>query len=173
MAKVTVFLLLLMLAAGAAGVFGAIHNQFSYSVGPEYFHKLKFQQFRIPQDLHNRLGAALVGWRASWWMGPLVGLPAFLLGLFLLPAMPQGLRTGLRAIGSVLLLTAAASGLGLVFGMLAIDIKVANQIPVPSGVKDSAAFLRAGVMHDASYFGGLAGMLLAVWLVIRERRRGL
>jgi hypothetical protein len=55
MAKVA--LLPLLLAAGRiiSGVYGALHDQISYTVSPDYFHHLKFCQFNIADHLHNRL----------------------------------------------------------------------------------------------------------------------
>src|SRR6516162_6190824 len=77
-------LLVLVLFAAAclfAGVYGMLHNQISYTVAPEYFHDFKFRTFHIPEPLRNRLGAALVGWEASWWMGVLIGSPLLIVGL--------------------------------------------------------------------------------------------
>jgi hypothetical protein len=52
-----------LLAAGClvSGAYGALHDQLSYTVSPDYFHPLKFDQFSIPSHLHNRAGAAPVG----------------------------------------------------------------------------------------------------------------
>ncbi|MFZ5963447.1 hypothetical protein ACOXXX_10885 [Thalassococcus sp. BH17M4-6] len=170
MGKGSFFALLLVSAAVAAGLFGALHNQLSYSVGASYFHDFKFAQFGVPGDLHNRLGAALVGWRASWWVGLLVGLPAFLLGLFLM-ARPQAyLAAGLGAIFAVVMLTLLASGTGLFIGMTLADAAMLQDIPIPDGVTDRAGFVRAGLMHDASYIGGALGLILALVIVWRAAR---
>ncbi|MGV6804777.1 MAG: hypothetical protein ACWA49_11265 [Ruegeria sp.] len=170
MAKLGVFLALLLTSMLAAGVFGALHNQISYSVGPDYFHQFKFPQFHIPEGVSPRIGAALVGWRASWWMGLIVGLPPFLLGLSLLSPASRLWAAGLRAIFAVLLLAAIASALGLVFGLIAIDQEVAAQIALPARITDPVGFLRAGAMHDASYIGGFLGVFAAVWVIFRASR---
>lgn len=172
MARIAVFASLLALAVLVAGVFGALHNQVSYTVGPDYFHQFKFQQFRISQDIPARLGAAFVGWQASWWMGLVVGIPTFTLGLILIPSAPNAWAAGLRAIGAVVILTAIASVIGLVFGLVSVNDQVAGQISVPDHIRDKVGFLRAGVMHDASYLGGIAGLAVAIWVMLRARRRG-
>jgi len=59
--KLPILVLLLALAAVSAALFGALHNQLSYTVGPSYFTELKFEQFAIPPDTSPRVGAALVG----------------------------------------------------------------------------------------------------------------
>src|SRR5260221_12058644 len=57
-----------------AGAYGAVHDQVSYSISPEYFTKMKFRQFAWA-DLGwpNRLFAAEVGFLASWWAGLIAG----------------------------------------------------------------------------------------------------
>ena len=61
MAKLALFPVLLAAACIVAGVYGALHNQISYSVSPEYFFAFKFHQFGIPEHLQNRIGASIVG----------------------------------------------------------------------------------------------------------------
>lgn len=170
MGKLAALCGLLGLAILAAGLFGAVHNQVSYSVGPEYFTVFKFRQFGISPDLGDRAGAALVGWRASWWMGLVVGLVPLGAGAVLVPGTRRYLRAGVRAIGLVVLSTAVASALGLAFGVLTVDAVTVRQLPVPAGVTDPVGFIRAGVMHDASYLGGLLGIVIALLSIIRARR---
>ncbi len=117
--KFPTFFLLVALAALSAAIFGALHNQLSYSVGPDYFLSFKFPQFGIPEGTSPRFGAAQVGVLASWWMGVLVGLPAFLFGLFTVPNARSYLAAGIGAIGLVLLLATFAALAGLVGGIAA------------------------------------------------------
>src|SRR5258708_14664894 len=83
MLKLALLPLLLVSGCLIAGSYGALHNQISYTVSPEYFHAFKFGQFGIPNELRGRVGAAIVGWRASWWMGLIIGMPILLVGLTL------------------------------------------------------------------------------------------
>ncbi|WP_425037604.1 hypothetical protein [Primorskyibacter sp. S187A] len=170
MGKFTTFFALLVLSMLAAGLFGAGHNQLSYSVGPSYFHDLKFEQFGIAPEQHNRWGAALVGWRASWWMGLIVGLPAFLFGLFAIARPQTFLAAGIGAIGAVIFVTMVAALAGLAFGMIFVDDNVATTMELPEGLSDPVGYVRAGLMHDLSYFGGLAGALVALWTMWRTKK---
>lgn len=170
MNKFTVLFGLLALSALAAGVFGALHNQLSYSVGPSYFHDLKFAQYGISEDLQNRLGAALVGFRASWWLGLLMGLPALLLGFFLL-ARPQTLLTaGIGVLVVALLVTTLAVAGGLGFGVTVLDEARIAELPIPESVSDPMGFARAGIMHDMAWYGGIAGAALAAWTMWKTVR---
>lgn len=170
MSKPVVFAALLAAAILAAGMFGALHNQLSYSVGPSYFHDFKFTQFGIDPDWQNRLGAALVGWRASWWMGLLIGLPAFGLGFVMISRPQTYLGAGLGAIGSVLTLTLLAAMLGLLLGMGGPGAPFAQTIAVPQDIPDRDGFLRAAFMHEASYLGGALGLAIALWTMWRVSR---
>ena len=69
MLKFALFPLLLGAACVIAGLYGALHNQISYTVSPEYFHLHKFKQFEIPVALHGRIGAAWsVGMLRGGWV---------------------------------------------------------------------------------------------------------
>ncbi|MGX9355460.1 hypothetical protein ACS3SW_09930 [Roseobacteraceae bacterium S113] len=171
MARLLVFFALMAGAVVAAGLFGALHNQASYTVAPSYFHEFKFAQFAIPGDQHSRVGAAIVGWHASWWMGVFIGLPAFFLGFAIIPDAARYLRRGLWAIGIVIATTAGASAVGFGIGVLWLDAGVVAQLPLPSGLSDPVGFARAGIMHDLSYFGGALGAIAACWYMWRARSK--
>lgn len=167
--KFPTFFLLVALATGSATIFGALHNQLSYSVGPDYFVNLKFAQFGLPEGTAPRLGAAQVGMMASWWMGALVSLPALVLGLFTVPSARSYLAAGIGAIGLVLVLATFAALMGLVGGLVADATGMLDGVvTLPEGVARSD-FLRAGFMHEAAYVAAGLGALLAIWPMRRAR----
>ncbi len=143
-----------------AGLYGALHNQISYSVGPDYFHNLKFLQFRIPDALYGRGGAALVGWKASWWMGLVLGLPIGIVSML----MPTGAAQVRAFIWATLIVVISALALGS--GSLLFPMPVENYdlFAIPGTVSDEAGFVAAAVMHSLSYLGGLIGGVLALIL---------
>lgn len=168
--KFPVLIVLLGLAALAAAVFGALHNQLSYSVGPSYFEALKFPQFGVSADTAPRLGAALVGIQASWWMGPALGLPAFLYGLVAVPQARTYFAAGIGAIGLVIVLCTLTALIGLLTGIAAETTGLLDPwLVLPEGPVRSDV-MRAGFMHDAAYAGGGLGLLLAFWPMRRARR---
>ncbi len=165
--------LLLLASCLIAGLYGAVHNQMSYTVSPDYFHAFKFEQFAIADDWRNRWGAAQVGVLASWWMGGIVGVPIIALG-----ARIAGLA---RFVGSVLLAAAVVAAITLAVGMGALIWAYGVLTPetVPAWAQrpgfssaEAVAFARAGTMHNASYagalIGGICGLVLVTW---RGRRR--
>ena len=162
---------LLLLGCVVAAAYGALHNQISYRVAPEYFHKLKFIQFAIPEDLHGPAGAALVGVEASWWMGLFIGFLPALIGLGM-PRARQHLRAFLALCILVTLLALAAGLASLFFPVSPEDYA---GLLASSGVADPAAFWQAAQMHDIAYMAGEAGMFLAAiamaLMTTRARRR--
>lgn len=172
MEKAAVIPTLLVAACLSAGAYGALHNQVSYTVSPEYFHDFKFPQFGLSTAEDGRLGAAYVGWCASWWMGLIIGVPLVLIGL-ILPGWKAYLGHVLVAF-VVVAVTALVAGLGA----LAYASNVAeSDLPrwyYPESVRDPVAFARAGAMHNFSYLGGLLGVVTgSLYLVlVRVFRRG-
>lgn len=168
--KVVFFPVLLAAGCLVAGIYGALHNQISYTVSPDYFHALKFDQFGIPADLRGRIGASIVGWHASWWMGFLIGVPVLLVGL-ILPEWQAYLRHCLMAF-VVVAVTALAVGLGaLIYAYLSISASSLPAFWYSDGVVDKVAFARAAVMHNFSYLGGFLGILTATLYLIIARVR--
>jgi len=147
---------LLLLACALSGVYGMVHNQVSYSISSEYFTKFKFDQFDISQSVSERLGAAIVGWHASWWMGAFIGL-------FLVPA---GMLV--RAFSVVLATTILVGMIGL---LLAIAFTKADPV-VDTMLRDAliddpVAFRRTAALHNASYIGGLLGIFAGLVSVFK------
>jgi hypothetical protein len=170
MAKITLFPVLLVGGCLISGLYGMLHNQISYTVAPDYFHAFKFHQFVIPNFLHNRVGASIVGWQASWWMGVIIGVPVLLVGL-VMPDPKTYLTRSLIAF-AVVAATALVVGLGaLAYANSAIT---ASDLPgywYPEGVINKAAFARAGTMHNFSYVGGFLGIITATLYLLAERIR--
>lgn len=170
MAKFALFLVLLVAGCMISGAYGAIHNQISYSVSPDYFHAFKFPQFGVPDGLDNRIGASIVGWIGSWWMGLIIGIPLLLVGL----AMPDEKTyiTRIFIAYAVVAATALFIGLGaLVYASISITDSNLPDFWYPEGVSDRVAFARAGIMHNFSYLGGGIGIITgSLYLVVARIR---
>lgn len=149
---------------GLAAIYGALHDQVSYGIGPEYFSCLKFPQFGLLEEsIAPRWRVAQVGLLA----GAAAGLP---LGLALCWWVRRRGSTGRLlwqgaawvGLGAVILAT-----LGLALGGLAVEVGSAQR--VPACVRDAHGFLLAAWMHDGSYLGALAGLLAFFWRSRRQR----
>lgn len=165
-------LLPVLLGAGCliSGLYGALHNQISYTVSPDYFHAFKFPQFDVAMNLRDRVGASIVGWQASWWMGVFVGIPVLLIGLVMPDARTYFTR--ILAAFAVVAVTALVVGLGaLAYASCCITASNLPQHSFPAGVTDKVAFARAGTMHNFSYLGGFVGIFTASAYLVAERIR--
>ncbi len=167
MQKLLLIPILLMLSCLIGALYGAIHNQISYTVSPEYFLSFKLHQFGLPEHLIHRGGAALVGALSSWWMGLIIGVPICFIGLR--PKNASHLATAFSKSASV------AVGVTLLLGTVTLTASfftmTPDNIPVSAmrpNVQDALAFARAGAMHDFGYLGGLVGMAAGCVLMWRE-----
>lgn len=163
---------MIFVAAVIAGIYGIIHDQISYTISPEYYTKFKFIQFNLHWlESTPRLGAAIVGFLATWWMGVLVCL---LLGLFgFMFKTPKEMAIHLAKAFVVVTVVALLTGLiGLAIGYLRVtESTIASYMPwVRPNVSNPIQFIRVGFMHNASYLGGLTGLIAGIIYLIRAKR---
>jgi hypothetical protein len=172
MRQLIVYLLLTFVAIGVAGVYGAIHDQISYTISPEYFTRFKFVQFGlIDEQIPDRIRAMIVGFRASWWMGFPIGLLAGAAG-FLHRDPKRMLVVSLEALGVVAIVTLMIGLAGLFIGYLETRTMSIGQYSdwyIPSNLKELRAFICVGKMHDAAYLGGILSIPIA-WIYQGIRR---
>lgn len=158
MVKLALIPFLLAFGCLVAGLYGALHDQVSFTASPDYFFAFKFHQFQIPLEQQNRLGAAIVGWRATWWMGVIIGVP-LVIGSSFFPDARSAAKHCLIAY-AVATTTALAIGAGaLAMAWFMLDADHLPPFRFPDGVVDRVAFARVGVMHNFSYVGGFLGIV--------------
>jgi len=163
-----------LVGAILAGVYGAIHDQVSYSISEEYFTKVKFHQFSYADfGLHPRIFAAEVGFLASWWVGMIVAWFLARLGLTELPKPPR--RACIVRAFSIVFLTAIVVGAGgLVVGMVRTsigDLRAWEAWQRALELTNLRGFVIVAHLHDVSYLGGLLGLIAAAIYVRRNVRR--
>jgi hypothetical protein len=170
MKKLLIMPVLLFLVCIIAGLYGCLHDQISYSVSPEYFTKFKFDQFNIPEHLHNRLGVAVVGWRATWWMGIVIGVFVIPSGLIMKGWKNYFVQTLLSF--AVVAVTALVVGLGaLVVSFFTIHEGSLPPWSYPDALTDVVSYARVGTMHNFGYLGGFIGILTGTGYLIVKRIR--
>ena len=161
-------LVVALIGAVIAGVYGIAHDLITFSIGPEYFTKLKFKQFQYADiGFSKRILVSEIGFLASWWVGFVI---AWFLARRLIPGQTR--RAAYRQIASGF---AMVFGCGIVFGVLGyaygawrgpegdyLDWEFATQ---SLGLTDIWPFVRVAYIHNASYLGGLVGLIAALILV--------
>lgn len=177
MSKPRVYVAFLIVAIVAAGMFGVIHDQISYSVSSEYFTRFKFIQFQmLDPNVPERLRVAIIGFLASWWMGIPLGLLSG--GVAFIHRTPQRMwRTLLWSTLVMVGFTLTFALCGLVYGFIqtkSIELSEYSMWYIPDGVENLRSYLCTGYMHNSAYLGGALAIPVA-WifhLVIwwRDRR---
>ncbi|MES0490122.1 MAG: hypothetical protein ABUK01_09030 [Leptospirales bacterium] len=171
--KIGVYFSMCFFAVFVAGIYGVFHDQISYTFSSEYFTHFKFKQFAIPWAYENpRFGAAYVGFLATWWMGVLVYLPLGLFGFMF--TTPRQMGTYLAKSLIVVVIVALVTGLlGLLYGYYQIteSTNASNIHCACIGVTEQIQFARVGYMHNASYAGGVTGLVAGVLYLVRAKLR--
>lgn len=171
MRKFGVFTVTIFLSILIAGIYGILHDQVTYSISPEYFTKFKYRQFSFTADDFggHRQTVAAIGFLATWWMGVWIGLVLAFVGL-LFPdytSMKKAIRTALVLIFSITFLFGIA---GFLYGRYYLVHKGVNWW-MPPDLIDKNNFIITGSIHNYSYTGGIAGLLLAViYMIIKNYR---
>lgn len=151
--------------AGAliAGLYGVIHDQLTYTISEEYFTKLKFDQFRYADfGLHPRIFVAEIGFLATWWVGFFSG---WFLARIACPRWPQALAVKRCAVGFAFILGSAmlAACIGFALGWFhSGDYSKWDDFCAPLGIVDVRGFVWVAYIHNASYLGGLIGLIAAI-----------
>jgi hypothetical protein len=162
------------LGAVVAGIYGAIHDQISYTISDEYFTKLKFHQFSYADfGLPPRVFAAEVGFLASWWVGLIAGWLLARAGLSELPG-PSRFKRICLSFAIVVTAAVICGAAGLVLAI----VVTRNGHVAPwehwrqaLGLRDVRSFVVVAYLHNGSYLGGLLGFIAAAIYVRRWRCR--
>jgi hypothetical protein len=174
MKKFQLFVFVVITTIIVASIYGVIHDQITYTISHEYYTKFKFIQFHLAQEnlygIHPRLTLILVGIRATWWMGLLIGLFFGLILLFFRNDLPV-YRIYFRTISLTFAITILTGIFGYV-NCIFTDIDT-NGWYIPETLTDRKSFICVGSIHNNSYLGGIIGLLAGTCylLILKEKYR--
>lgn len=157
-----------MAGSVVAGIYGVTHDQITFSIGYEYFTEFKFHQFYyLDQSQPERLLVAEIGFLATWWVGMFAG---WFMGRVTLPHLSLRQAARLSTQGMAVMMLTAFS-FAVIAYIIAPETNEDPRMPcwrnllMVSDVIDSVAFVRVGYIHNASYLGGLVGLIGSLfWL---------
>ena len=160
--KIGAFCVLVAAATLAAGLFGALNSQLIHAVSAEFFTEMVFVEYRVAEHIQNTFGVSWVGFRAAWWMGPILSIPVFILGILLVEDPNKLMAIGGRAIGTALIITLSGSAIGYLLATFA----------VPDAISvNEQNYLRASTMWTAVYWTGTLALPAALWMMFLGARR--
>jgi LPXTG-motif cell wall-anchored protein len=172
--KFLILIAIIVTGCLVAGLYGIIHDQFTFTISPEYYTKFKFDQFGLGYEGSDplRLRVCIVGFFATWWMGIPIATILGLVGF----QSNKGVMftTAIRAFVVTMGIAFATGLLGLCWGF----IYLANQPRqnfqhwfIPDNLVDYRSFIAVGSMHNASYLGGVLGLAGGIVYVRRRKRK--
>lgn len=153
-----------------AGLYGAIHDQVTYSISPEYFTKFKYLQFGFEPSRFggHRQTVAIIGFLATWWMGMFIGLILGLTGLIFKDHVMMK-KAIIKAVVIVFAVAVLFACVGFLWGRYHL-INTGVNWWLPDDLIDRNSFIIVGSIHNFSYPGGLVGLAIAiVFMLIRNK----
>jgi hypothetical protein len=170
MRKFGILILTIFLSVLIASIYGALHDQVTYSISSEYFTVYKFDQFGFLDWGNNnpRMTTALIGILATWWVGLYIGIFQGLVGL-IHPNHKLMFKYVLQAI----LITLGVTLLFGIFGYIAgkFDAETYQDCCFPYEIKDGKSFKIVGSIHNYGYIGGEIGAFIGIVYQIIKRRK--
>ncbi|MES2659355.1 MAG: hypothetical protein V4689_12115 [Verrucomicrobiota bacterium] len=139
-----------------AGTFGIIHDQITYTISPEYFTRMKFEQFQAWDfGFPRRVFVAEIGFLATWWVGLIA---TWFLARIAVRKFESPAQRVMNAMAIIVGITAVSgiSGYFLGPGVLAGRAGWAEALR-EMGVTDAKAFYQVAAIHLGSYAGALLG----------------
>ncbi|RYD36820.1 MAG: hypothetical protein EOP85_18030 [Verrucomicrobiaceae bacterium] len=161
--------LLSLTGAIVAGGFGIVHDQITYTISPEYFTRMKFDQFRaVDFGLPPRVFVAQIGFLATWWVGLIA---TWFLARIALPGFESPERRVMKAVAVIVAITTAAGACGFFLGPVLLENRKGwPEALQEMGVTDNTAFLQVAGVHLGSYAGAFAGWILVTIGFLRMKR---
>ncbi len=147
-----------------AGLYGVVHDQITYTISPEYFTKLKFDQFDYaePSNGSERIFAGRIGFLATWWVGGIVVWVFVRVG-FLREQQVPPLRETSTGFGIVFAISMLAAVCGFGWGIWREGTGHGGGWlgwMRSLGVEHTADFMKVAYIHNSSYIGGVIGTFI-------------
>ena len=180
MKKLLIFILIVLFAPLLAALYGVLHDQFTYTISPEYYTKFKFIQFELVENKqeaiisNQRVFVAAVGAMATWWMGIPIGIILALVGL-IHREWREMLNVTLHAFALTIVVAFLTGLIGLGYGYYSFASDpgyFTSGWYLPKNLVDVRDFVAVGSMHNFSYIGGAMGLLAAIYFSVRRKWNG-
>jgi MFS family permease len=166
MMRIFILLLLIIIASFIGGIYGALYDQITYAISPEFFSKFRFERFNIDPDMNERIGAAMVGFKNTWKTGMILGAVLALAGL-INADYKKMFRYTMRAFLITLAIAFIAGLTGWLVGFPDMHPDPATEL----NIIDKDAFKTVENMNNFSYAGGVIGMFVGIFLQLYQHKK--
>jgi len=174
--KILTVILISLIAAILAGIYGIIHDHITYAISPEYYTKFKFIQFDLVNKkderiVHPRIFVTVVGFLATWWFGLILG---FILGLYNLvqSTWQKMIFISFKSILISILVSFLIGIMGLLFGFLFLSNQPKSSFEgwfIPKDLQNFGDYIAVGSMHNFGYLGGIIGLIVGIFYSYKKR----
>ncbi len=155
--RIFIYLSLALIAPLLAALYGFIHDQITYSICPEFFQKIRFEDYPgLPEMWHDRTKAGMIGVLNSW----KVGIP---LGVIL-----TAVSTIHKKLDRILSYTLTTYGITIIITFISVMFGLFTSESLPSiwtpleGIEDQLGLYKVMNMNNFAYMGGVIGMFLGL-----------
>ena len=156
MNKLKTIFALVCFATFTAALFGAVNSQFIFAVSKEFFDEKVFLSFSAPEHLNEHVRVSIAGFKAAWWMGPLLSIPIFAFGFAFFEDQSKLVSAGWRAIVLAFFIALTGSLFGYLLALAAVPDDL---MPTEKN------YLYASTMWTAVYWSGAVALPVALWLM--------
>jgi len=162
-------ILIIIFSTIVASLFGAIHNQISYSVSSEFFKNFLFGIFGTNEwNIKNeRLEASIVGVIGSYWVGVILGIIYTIIFLFMKT------ENNLNNIKNAILINIGFAFLGSLIAYLIAKFFIKFEdsgVFIDFGTQNPQNYLEAAFMNTGSYFGGVVGIIIGIIYLLKKNQ---
>lgn len=168
--KLLTFIVLILIAPILAGIFGALLDQGTYTISPEFFRANRFDDIPFSWSVNERLMAAIAGWDQSWKFGVALGVALSIIGTIHNGHMKMFFYT----LWSFLLALGVTAIVSLI-GML-VTLNTEFEIPVnmSADIEQPAKYMAVIMINNYARSGGIIGVLLGVgYQLLQTKKDGL
>jgi hypothetical protein len=164
--KIVLFIFLAFSGMVLGGTYGIIHDEVTYTISPEFYTKVRFENMNI-QTSAPRLGVAVVGWKNTWPYGLIIGLLLTTAGFI----HPGNRKKIIYTFQTYFLSMAMSLGFGLLAYFVSTYLPEPGMNSIQNTIVYSEDFKLVQRIHNFSYMGGIAGMLLGLLWQFYKRKK--
>jgi hypothetical protein len=157
---------LILLASLIGGVYGALYDQLTYSISPEFFTKFRFQLFSPDPATNKRLVVAWIGFLNTWKTGAIIGGGLALTGMINLD-YKRMFKFSIYAFLIALTIAFVTGIIGWSVSPLASQADPGPEL----NILDKDAFKTVVNMNNFSYAGGVIGMFVGALYQLYGHRK--
>lgn len=157
--RIVVLVSLILLAALTGGVYGALYDQLTYSISPEFFTKFRFGLFNLDPDMDERMAVAKIGFINTWKTGAVLGGILAFAGL-INANYKHMFKYTVQAFLITLLIAFATGMIGWGVGPMGDEL---DPDFAAMNIVDVKSFKTVLNMNNFSNAGGVIGMLVGIF----------